>query len=239
MISIQNLSKYYGNFCALNNICLDISDNSTIGIVGTSGSGKTTLLRCLHGIEPYDHGKIVNHGKTGLIFQHFNLFPHMNVMDNIIYSPIHVLKMNKKEAEEKAQELLQKMLLHSKKNDYPHQLSGGQKQRVAIIRALIMSPKTLLLDEPTSALDLSLIQEVTQLIHKLKHEKFNVIIASHDLVFLKQTTERIIFLDGGKKIFDQSTSDFFDRYDSKKINLLNAYHQQYSSNQDNATGVLS
>ncbi len=197
MITIENLCKKFDNQIILHNIHLEIKQSEVVGLIGSSGSGKTTLLRCIHGLET-NEGLIQRRGRTGFIFQQFHLFPHMNVLDNIIYAPIKTLKQSKAKAIATAQALLVRMGLWEKHLCTPQQLSGGQKQRVAIIRALAMDPSILLLDEPTSALDPMLVQEVITLVHELKNEGLTIIIASHDHVFLKQVATRIIFLENGK-----------------------------------------
>jgi ABC-type polar amino acid transport system ATPase subunit len=220
MISVQNLSKKHGQLPIFHNISFEVIKGTTIGLIGHSGSGKSTLLRCLHGIESFE-GHIMNKMKTGLIFQNFNLFPHMNVLENITYAPIKVMNEKANVAAKKAKELLKRMHLADKENYYPQHLSGGQKQRVAIIRALMMSPELLLIDEPTSALDPSLTKEVIEIIEDLKENQLTLIIASHDLHFLKQSADRILLLDKGQIIVDQSKIAFFqDKNDERKNRFL-------------------
>lgn len=239
MISVKNLSKYYGSQQVLHDINLEIKQGEVIGLVGHSGSGKSTLLRCLHGLTSHT-GTIAQKGRTGLIFQQFHLFPHMNVMDNVTYAPIKVSHHTISEAQEKAENLLQRMKLWEKHNTFPHQLSGGQKQRVAIVRALMMEPEILLLDEPTSALDPTLVQEITDMVQELKKENFTLIISSHELSFLRQTVDRILFLEKGHMICDQDVHSFFKvSAEGKNKHFLSAFYKQNNflhSNKDAAQG---
>lgn len=226
MISIQNLSKSYDAQAILKDITLNVHQGETVGLVGHSGSGKSTFLRCLHGLTKHQ-GNIEKTGRTGLIFQQFHLFPHLNVLDNITYAPIKVLKYSILEAQEKAKIWLQRMGLWEKYEFFPHQLSGGQKQRVAIVRALTMEPEILLLDEPTSALDPLLVQEVIQVIQELKSQQLTLLISSHELAFLKQIVDRILFLEKGCLLYDQKVDEFFNHdKDNKKKLFLSGFHQQ-------------
>jgi len=226
MIKVNQVHKNYQMQSVLNNIDLDLSAGEVVGLVGPSGSGKSTLLRCLHGLEKIDSGTISMQGKTGLIFQQFHLFPHMTVLENITYAPIHVLKHPKAQAIEQAMMWLSKLNLRDKADAYPHSLSGGQKQRVAIVRALAMNPEILLLDEPTSALDPTLVQEMILVIHALKKAGLTLLISSHELSFLKQVTNRMLFLKEGALMNDQDTLTFFNEPgDSPKHQFLSAFHQ--------------
>lgn len=212
MIIVQNLNQSYHNQPILTDIHFNVNQGDVIGLMGPSGSGKSVLLRALHGFDKTD-GTIIKQGTSGLIFQQFHLFPHMNVLDNLIYAPIKVLKLSKKQAIERAQVLLERMKLWEKRMDFPAHLSGGQKQRVAIIRALLMGPSILLFDEPTSALDPTLVQEVVKIIEELKQQNLTLIIASHELSFLQKVANRILFLEKGKIIYNQDTASFFKRKD--------------------------
>lgn len=209
MISAQNLCKQYGETPVLNNISLEIAHNEVVGLVGLSGSGKSTLLKCLHGLEAINEGQLNRQGNTGVIFQQFHLFPHMNVLENITYAPLKALKKMNEEVNAKANNLLARMGLSDKHNAYPHQLSGGQKQRVAIVRALMMEPQILLLDEPTSALDPLLVQEVVTVVQELKNQGLTLVIASHELAFLKQVADRILFMEKGNLLHDKIAAQFF------------------------------
>lgn len=233
IIQLSNINKIYGNNAtALKDINVTFQEKETVAIIGSSGSGKTTLLRLISNLETASSGKIIIEDKElnkknsnflqlkiGLIFQNFNLFPHMQVIDNLVYSPINILKINKAEAIKKAENLLSQFKLESKILAYPNSLSGGQKQRVAICRALMMEPKIILCDEPTSALDPDAIQEVTQAILLLKKQT-SLIIVSHNLNFAKEVADRIIFLDHGQIIADQKTEDFFTKPKSHRARLF-------------------
>lgn len=221
MLKVSNLTKSFNKQKVLKNINLSIDEKEIIGLVGLSGSGKSTLLRCLHGLEPIDSGEVILYGRTGFIFQHFNLFPHMSVLDNIIYAPIKVKGMKEEEAKQLAQELLEKLGMWHKRDAYPRELSIGQKQRVAIVRALAMDPQILLLDEPTSALDPTFVQEVIILLKEMvMRDKLTIIIASHELGFLKKVATRYIFLDHGNIVYDQDKKAFFNERDERKDKFL-------------------
>lgn len=217
MLSVKNLKKVYGDLVVLDGVNLGIESNKTTTIIGPSGSGKSTLLRCMNlleiptdgkiefgGIElDFGGGKVKNSAmiqmrkKTGMVFQQFNLFPHKTVLENIIEAPVHVLKREKKEVCEEAEELLKKVGLLDKKDTYPAQLSGGQQQRIAIARAMAMHPEILLFDEPTSALDPELEVEVLNLIKDLAKENYTIAIVTHKMSFAREVSDQIVFLEGG------------------------------------------
>ena len=204
--------------------CNEYDLGDIISIVGPSGSGKSTLLRCLNLIEKPSSGDIIFEGtslvgkkadlsllrqKMGMVFQQFNLFPHLTVIDNITLAPVKLKLMNEVTARKKALELLNTINLKDKAEHYPNELSGGQKQRVAIIRTLIMEPDIILFDEPTSALDPEMIGEVLDLIKKVADTGKTMVIVSHEMNFVKKVSNRVLFIDGGKVIFDGKTKDFF------------------------------
>jgi len=221
ILEVNNLQKNFGALQVLKDISLSVEDGEIISIIGSSGSGKSTLLRCMNRLEMIDRGEIVVDGqrmvstendrviyakesvlkeirqKTGLVFQNFNLFPHYNVMKNIIEAPVCVLKLPKAEAEKRAGELLEKLGLSDKAKAYPHELSGGQAQRVSIARALAMEPKILFFDEPTSALDPELTTEVLKVIQSLADLHMTMIIVTHEMTFAREISDRIIFMDKG------------------------------------------
>lgn len=212
MIKIENLHKNFGNLHVLNGIDYEIHEKEVVCVIGPSGSGKSTFLRCLNLLEEISDGAIyidgvkVNDPKTdinkirtevGMVFQQFNLFPHMTVLDNITMAPMLIRKMNKKEAEALAFELLQKVGLREKAHNYPQQLSGGQQQRVAIARALAMKPKVMLFDEPTSALDPEMVNEVLDVIKQLAIEGMTMVVVTHEMGFAREVADRVIFMDGG------------------------------------------
>lgn len=212
MIKIHNLSKSFGNLEVLKNINLTINEKEVVVLIGSSGSGKSTLLRCLNFLEVAQSGDITINSKkidrektdlnkvresVGMVFQHFNLFPHKTVIENIMEAPMYVRKKTKSEAIAKAMDLLKKVGLEDKANYYPEHLSGGQKQRVAIARALAMEPKVMLFDEPTSALDPELVGEVLQVMKELAREGMTMVIVTHEMGFAKEVADRVIMLADG------------------------------------------
>ncbi len=212
LIEINHLYKSYGELEVLNDISEVIYENEVISIIGPSGSGKSTLLRCLNGLETPVSGEILFEGQPvkgnkkqlakirqemGMVFQHFNVFPHLTVLANVTIAPIKNKKMNKEEAEQKAMELLKQVGLDSKAMEYPTRLSGGQKQRLAIVRALAMNPKVLLFDEPTSALDPEMVNEVLDVIKSLALKGMTCVIVTHEMGFAKEVSDRVFFMDGG------------------------------------------
>ena len=225
MLSVKNLKKSFEKNTVLKDISFDVSTGDIIAIVGPSGSGKSTLLRCLNMIETPSSGKIVFEGtnlvdkktnlslvreKIGMVFQQFNLFNHLSVLDNLMLAPVKLKVMGEGSAKRKAIMLLEKIGLKDKALSYPSSLSGGQKQRVAIIRTLMMDPDIILFDEPTSALDPEMIGEVLDLIKRVASENKTMIIVSHEISFVKSIANRILFLENGKIIFDGSNKEFFN-----------------------------
>ena len=220
MIEIKNLTKSYDKKCILKNINLKINDNEQVSIIGKSGCGKSTLLRCIARLEKIDKGQIlidnenVNnikefYNKVGMVFQSFNLFENMTVLENLIIAPVKLKIQTKDEAIKLAKGYLKEINLENKINEYPKNLSGGEKQRVAIIRALMEKPKILLLDEPTSSLDPQMKKEVLELISKLKDYNMTIIVVSHELNFVKDFSSRIIFVDNKKIISDDNVKNTF------------------------------
>ena len=225
MLSVKHLKKKFGKNTVLKDISFDVNEKDIIAIVGPSGSGKSTLLRCLNMIETPDNGKIIFEGtnlldkntnlplireKIGMVFQQFNLFNHLSVLDNLILAPIKLKVMGEGSAKRKAIMLLDEIGLKNKALSYPSSLSGGQKQRVAIIRTLMMDPDIILFDEPTSALDPEMVGEVLDLINMVASENKTMIIVSHEMNFVKSIATRILFLDNGKILFDGSNKEFFN-----------------------------
>ncbi|EOD01331.1 amino acid ABC transporter ATP-binding protein [Caldisalinibacter kiritimatiensis] len=225
MIKVENLNKKFKNLHVLKDIELRIEKGEVVVIVGPSGSGKSTFLRCLNRLEEIDSGEIIFEGKSitddkndvnklrekiGMVFQQFNLFPHMTVLENITLAPIKVKKMNKNEAEKVALKLLDRVGLKEKANAYPSQLSGGQKQRIAIARALAMSPDVMLFDEPTSALDPEMVGEVLEVMKQLAAEGMTMIVVTHEMGFAKEVGSRVIFMDNGKIIEQGTPKEVFD-----------------------------
>lgn len=225
MIEIKNLNKYFDKLHVLKNISCKINKGEVISIIGPSGSGKSTLLRCINLLETPTSGEIIFEGKNildknsninkireniGMVFQHFNLFPHKTVLENITIAPIQVKNINAEEAEQTATYLLKKIDLLNKKDSYPSQLSGGQKQRIAIARSLANKPHLLLFDEPTSALDPEMVKEVLNVIKELVNEGITMIIVTHEMNFAKEVSDKIIFMDNGKILEINSPDNFFN-----------------------------
>ena len=232
MIKVENLSKNFGNLKVLKNISTTINKGEIISIIGPSGSGKSTFLRCINKLEEPTEGHIyiddmdlmdkktdINkiRERVGMVFQHFNLFPNMTVLENLTLSPIMVKKESKEEAEKYALYLLEKVGLSDKANSYPTQLSGGQKQRIAIARALAMKPEVILFDEPTSALDPEMIKEVLDVMRNLAKEGMTMLIVTHEMGFARNVGNRILFMDNGEIIEDCSPKDFFENPTNERI----------------------
>lgn len=232
MINITNLHKNFGDLEVLKNISTEIKKGEIISIIGPSGSGKSTFLRCINKLEEPSSGHIYIDGmdlmdkntdinkireRVGMVFQHFNLFPHMTVLDNLTLSPIMVKKESKEEAEKYALSLLKKVGLADKANSYPSQLSGGQKQRIAIARALAMKPDVILFDEPTSALDPEMIKEVLDVMRDLAKEGMTMLIVTHEMGFARNVGNRILFMDNGEIIEDCSPKEFFENPTNERI----------------------
>jgi len=231
VIKVENLHKSFGKLEVLKGISTTISQGEVIAIIGPSGSGKSTFLRCLNLLEKPTEGKVWINGEeitdpktdiakvrqnVGMVFQHFHLFPHKTVLNNLTYAPITVNGLSKQEAEDKAKELLQKVGLSDKANEYPNRLSGGQKQRVAIARALAMNPDVILFDEPTSALDPEMVKEVLEVMKDLAGSGMTMAIVTHEMGFAKEVADRVLFLDGGKLVEDAKPSEFFTSPKTKR-----------------------
>jgi len=232
VINVENLSKNFGDLKVLKNISTTINKGEIISIIGPSGSGKSTFLRCINKLEEPTEGHIYIDGmdlmdkktdinkireRVGMVFQHFNLFPNMTVLENLTLSPIMVKKESKEEAEKYASYLLEKVDLSDKANSYPTQLSGGQKQRIAIARALAMKPEVILFDEPTSALDPEMIKEVLDVMRDLAKEGMTMLIVTHEMGFARNVGNRILFMDNGEIIEDCSPKDFFENPTNERI----------------------
>ncbi len=231
MIEIKNVSKWYGDFRVLSDINEVIERGQTVVICGPSGSGKSTLLRCVNGLEPFEQGEILVDGisvgdrktnlyklreKIGMVFQRFELYPHMTVMDTITLAPIKVKKKSRQEAEKKAMELLERVGIPDKSKAYPANLSGGQQQRVAIARALAMEPKYMMFDEPTSALDPEMIQEVLEVMIDLAKEGMTMLVVTHEMGFAREVAHEIIFMDEGRIIERGTRVEFFTNPKSQR-----------------------
>ncbi|WP_429142185.1 amino acid ABC transporter ATP-binding protein [Anaerotaenia torta] len=225
MIVTKNLKKAFGSHMVLNGINASIEKGEKVVVIGPSGSGKSTFLRCLNLLEIPTEGEIWFEGhnitdkktdinkmrcKMGMVFQQFNLFPHLSVMENITLAPVQLGIMKKEEAQQKAMELLKRIGLTEKAEAYPNQLSGGQKQRIAIIRALAMNPDVMLFDEPTSALDPEMVGEVLDLMAQLADEGMTMVVVTHEMRFAKKVANRILFMDEGQIVEENSPEDFFE-----------------------------
>jgi len=235
-IEIRNMNKWYGDFHVLKNINLAVTRGEKIVICGPSGSGKSTMIRCINRLEEHQEGDIIVDGteltndlkniyavrrEVGMVFQHFNLFPHLTVLENCTLAPIWVRKVPKAEAEETAMEFLERVKIPEQANKYPGQLSGGQQQRVAIARSLCMRPNIMLFDEPTSALDPEMIKEVLDTMVSLAEEGITMLCVTHEMGFAKKVADRVIFMDEGEIIESNTPHEFFDnpQHDRTKLFL--------------------
>ena len=233
MIKAEHISKTFGTFTALDDVSLEIHKGEVVCIIGPSGSGKSTLIRCLNGLERPNSGTVSIDGEVldyskpnevitktsriGFVFQHFNLFPHMTVLENLTLGPIKARKADPEAAKTKAMELLRRVGMAEKANAYPAQLSGGQKQRVAIARALVQDPEVILFDEPTSALDPETIQEVLDVMIRLAREKITMVVVTHEMGFARQVADRIVFMADGQIIEEGTPDHFFDHPENERV----------------------
>jgi general L-amino acid transport system ATP-binding protein len=235
IIAMRGVDKWYGQFHVLKNINLDVKTKEKIVICGPSGSGKSTLIRCINRLEEHQKGQIVVDGveltndlkhieqirrEVGMVFQHFNLFPHMTVLENLALAPIWVRKMPKAEAEERAMQMLKRVRIAEQAKKYPGQLSGGQQQRVAIARSLCMNPKIMLFDEPTSALDPEMIKEVLDVMIELAREGMTMLCVTHEMGFAKSVADRVIFMDEGQIVEENAPHEFFNNPKSDRTKLF-------------------
>ena len=232
ILHIKNLSKCYGDTKVLKNINISVKKGEVVVIIGPSGCGKSTLLRCLNGLEEIQEGEVLlddqvvnpnkknlskNREKIGMVFQSYDLFPHLTILQNVTLAPIKVKKRNRREVEKEDLELLERVGLRSKKDDYPRQLSGGQKQRVAIVRALIMHPEVLLLDEITAALDPEMVREVLDVVLDLAKEGRTMVIVTHEMQFAKAVADRVTFLEGGKIVEEGDPKKLFEKPETDRL----------------------
>nr|WP_254696704.1 amino acid ABC transporter ATP-binding protein [Phaeobacter inhibens] len=232
---MKNVNKWYGEFHALKDINLTVAQGERIVICGPSGSAKSTLIRCINRLEQYQQGEIYVHGKlveghaknvdpsvsdVGMVFQQFNLFPHLTVLENCILAPMWVKKMPRREAEEIAMNYLARVHIPDQAGKYPKQLSGGQQQRVAIARSLCMNPNILLFDEPTSALDPEMISEVLEVMTELAESGITMICVTHEMGFARQVADRVVFMDAGEIIEEQPPESFFDNPRTDRTQLF-------------------
>ena len=232
MIKVEHIRKNFGQLHALKDVSLEVNQGEIVSLIGPSGSGKSTLLRCIHGLEKVDQGKIYMNGelmdpkdekkyrqqrnKMGFVFQHFNLFPNMTVLENCNLAQIQVLSRSKEEAEKTSLTYLERVGLADKKDAYPNNLSGGQKQRVAIARALCMNPEMMLFDEPTSALDPEMIKEVLEVMKDLGKQGMTMIVVTHEMGFARKVGSRVVFLDHGEIVEDSPSEEFFSNPQSDR-----------------------
>ena len=241
IIEMIDMNKWFGDFHVLIDINLTVYKGERIVICGPSGSGKSTLIRCINRLEEHQKGKIIVDGieltgnlkniekireEVGMVFQHFNLFPHLTIIENLSLGPIWVRKVPKKEAEETAMYYLEKVHIAEQANKYPGQLSGGQQQRVAIARSLCMKPKVMLFDEPTSALDPEMVKEVLDVMINLAEEGMTMIVVSHEMGFAKSVAHRVLFMDFGRIVEENTPHEFFDnpQHDRTKLFLSQILH---------------
>ena len=235
MVELRDLNKWYGEFHVLKNINLEVKQGEKIVICGPSGSGKSTMIRCINRLEEHQKGDIIVNDiplnediknieairkEVGMVFQHFNLFPHLTVLENCVLAPIWVKKMPRKEAEALAMELLERVKIPDQALKYPGQLSGGQQQRVAIARSLCMNPDVMLFDEPTSALDPEMIKEVLDVMIELAHEGMTMLCVTHEMGFAKTVADRVIFMDGGQIVEENEPHEFFNNPQHERTQLF-------------------
>ena len=235
IISLSNVNKWFGDFQVLQDVNLEVKRKERIVVCGPSGSGKSTMIRCINRLEEHQEGKIVVDGieltgnlknidsvrrEVGMVFQQFNLFPHLSVKENITLAPIWVKKMPKKEAEELAMLHLEKVKIPEQANKFPGQLSGGRQQRVAIARSLAMNPNIMLFDEPTSALDPEMIKEVLDVMVSLAEEGMTMIVVTHEMGFAKTVANRMVFMDEGRIVEEAEPDKFFDNPESDRTKLF-------------------
>jgi len=234
VIEITGLNKWYGDFHVLQDINLSVRAGEKIVVCGPSGSGKSTLIRCINALEEHQSGSVVVQGislgtvkdtravreEVGMVFQQFNLFPHLNVLENLVLAPIWVRKVSRKSAEETAMHYLEKVQMLGYTHKFPAQLSGGQQQRIAIARALCMQPKIMLFDEPTSALDPEMIGEVLETMRGLASSGMTMLCVTHEMGFARQVANRIIFMDGGRIIEQKDPVSFFEHPESERLKLF-------------------
>ena len=236
MIRVEHIVKQFDKLKAVNDVSLKVKKGEIVCLIGPSGSGKSTVLRCINGLEIPEKGKIyiedelydVNdkenynrlRRKMGFVFQHFNLYPHMTVLENLTLAPTKVLKMSEEEAQKIALQYLERVGLLDKKDEYPNKLSGGQKQRVAIARSLCMNPEIMLFDEPTSALDPEVVIEVLEVMQELANDGMTMIVVTHEMGFARTVADRVIFLEDGKIIEDTSSKQFFEHPQTERAQVF-------------------
>jgi general L-amino acid transport system ATP-binding protein len=234
-IALEHVDKFFGTFQALQDVSLEVAEQEVVVVIGPSGSGKSTLIRCINRLEEHDGGRIVVHGtelttdlrdiqairrETGMVFQQFNLFPHLSVLDNITLAPRRVRRVPKAEAERQAMELLERVRIPEQAAKHPGQLSGGQQQRVAIARALAMKPKAMLFDEPTSALDPEMINEVLDTMKDLARDGMTMIVVTHEMGFAREVADRVVFMADGQIVEVGTPEHFFTDAQEERTKLF-------------------
>ena len=217
ILEMKDIVKDYSGFKAVDHVDFSLHKGEIVAIIGPSGSGKSTLLRCINGLNTITSGEIDLEGETGMVFQHFNLFPHMTCLENITYAPIKVKKIPKEQAVARAKELLKMVGLESKADVYPAHISGGQKQRVAIARALAMDPDVMLFDEPTSALDPEITGEVLNVMKQLAEKHTTMIVVTHEMGFAKEVADRVVFMSDGKIVEEGDPTELFEHPKSERL----------------------
>ena len=217
ILEMKDIVKDYSGFKAVDHVDFSLHKGEIVAIIGPSGSGKSTLLRCINGLNTITSGEIDLEGETGMVFQHFNLFPHMTCLENITYAPIKVKKIPKEQAVARAKELLKMVGLESKADVYPAHISGGQKQRVAIARALAMDPDVMLFDEPTSALDPEITGEVLNVMKQLAEKHTTMIVVTHEMGFAKEVADRVVFMSDGKIVEQGNPTELFEHPNSERL----------------------
>ena len=235
MIELKDVNKWYGDFHVLKDINLTVGKGEIVVVAGPSGSGKSTMIRCINRLEEYQEGKIIVdnievnsdiknlrqvRSRVDMVFQHFNLFPHLTILDNLILAPMHVYGVSKKEATETAMHYLKRVNIAEQAYKYPNQLSGGQQQRVAIARALCKSPEIMLFDEPTSALDPEMIGEVLDVMISLAEEGKTMVCVTHEMGFARKVADRVIFMDAGQIVEENDPETFFNNPESERLKLF-------------------
>ena len=235
IIYFENVSKWFGDFQVLNKINLEVKKGEKIVVCGPSGSGKSTMIRCINRLEEHQEGKIIVDGteltgnvknidtvrrEVGMVFQQFNLFPHLSILDNCTLAPIWVRKMSKADATELAMQYLRRVQIEDQVHKFPNQLSGGQQQRAAIARALCMQPRLMLFDEPTSALDPEMIKEVLDVMIGLAQDGMTMLVVTHEMGFAKEVADRIVFMDEGQIVEAKAPTDFFENPESERTKLF-------------------
>ena len=217
ILEMKDIVKDYSGFKAVDHVDFSLHKGEIVAIIGPSGSGKSTLLRCINGLNTITSGEIDLEGETGMVFQHFNLFPHMTCLENITYAPIKVKKIPKDQAVARAKELLKMVGLETKADVYPAHISGGQKQRVAIARALAMDPDVMLFDEPTSALDPEITGEVLNVMKQLAEKHTTMIVVTHEMGFAKEVADRVVFMSDGKIVEQGNPTELFEHPKSERL----------------------